>query len=137
MLGIAGRTADIVSINVNLNGGTAGPEVVPDATPARTREKVEWVRQAAGDRFDEIELNCLVGFVLQTDDRQSIIDAMAPAMGLDPADALHVPLALDRHHRADGRGAALEARELRAVLLLVRELVVGGIGGLVGRLAGT
>src|ERR1039458_7473920 len=82
VLSIAGRLADIVSINVNLKGGTAGPEVVPDATPAKTREKVEWVRQAAGARFEEIELNCLIGFVLQTDDRQSIIDAMAPAMGL-------------------------------------------------------
>jgi probable F420-dependent oxidoreductase len=94
VLGIAGRMADIVSINVNLRGGTAGPEVASDATPAQTHKKIEWVRQAAGDRFDQLELNTLVGFVLETDDRQSIVDAMAPAIGIDPADALHVPLAL-------------------------------------------
>ena len=94
VLGIAARTADIVSINVNLRGGTAGPEVASDATPAQTRKKIGWVREAAGDRFDQIELNTLIGFVLETDDRQSIVDAMAPAIGIDPADALHVPLAL-------------------------------------------
>jgi probable F420-dependent oxidoreductase len=94
VLGIAGRYAEIVSINVNLRGGTAGPEVASDATPAQTRQKIEWVRQAAGDRFDQLELNTLIGFVLETDDRKSIVDAMAPAIGIDPGDALHVPLAL-------------------------------------------
>jgi hypothetical protein len=29
-----------------------------------------------------------------TDDRKSVIDAMAPALGIDPTDALHIPLAL-------------------------------------------
>jgi hypothetical protein len=29
-----------------------------------------------------------------TDDRQKIVDAMAPTFGIDPSDALHVPLAL-------------------------------------------
>jgi hypothetical protein len=29
-----------------------------------------------------------------TDDRQAVIDAMAPTVGIDPDDALHIPLAL-------------------------------------------
>jgi probable F420-dependent oxidoreductase len=94
VLGIAARLAEIVSINVNLRSGVAGPEAAANATPAATREKIGWVREAAGERFDEIELNTLIGFVLVTDDRQSVIDAMAPALGIDPADALHIPLAL-------------------------------------------
>jgi probable F420-dependent oxidoreductase len=94
VLGIAARHAEIVSINVDLRAGTAGPESAANATPDATREKIGWVKEAAGDRFDEIELNTLIGFVMVTDDRQSIIDAMAPALGLDPADALHIPLAL-------------------------------------------
>ena len=126
VLRFAGRVADIVSINVNLKGGTAGPEVVPDATPARTREKVEWVRQAAGDRFDKLELNCLIGFVLQTDDRRSIVDSMAPALGLDPSEALHVPLALVGTIDEMEEELYVEARELRIVVLLLRELVLGG-----------
>jgi probable F420-dependent oxidoreductase len=94
VLGIAARQAEIVSINVDLRGGTAGPEAASNATPEATRQKIAWVREAAGDRFDEIELNTLIGFVMVTDDRQSVVDAMAPALGIDPADALHIPLAL-------------------------------------------
>jgi probable F420-dependent oxidoreductase len=94
VLGIAARRAEIVSINVNLRSGTAGPESAANATPDATREKIGWVKEAAGARFDDIELNGLIGFVMVTDDRQSVIDAMAPALGIDPTDALHIPLAL-------------------------------------------
>ncbi len=94
VLRIAARQADIVSINVDLRAGTAGPEAAPNAAPDATRQKVQWVREAAGDRFDQLELNTLIGFALITDDRQKIIDAMAPTFGLDPDDAVHVPLAL-------------------------------------------
>ncbi len=94
VLGIAGRRAEIVSINVDLRSGTAGPEAASNATPEATRRKIGWVREAAGERFDEIELNTLIGFVMVTDDRQSVVDAMAPALGIEPDDALHIPLAL-------------------------------------------
>ncbi len=94
VLATAGRLAEIVSINVNLKAGTAGPESAANATPDATREKIGWVKEAAGARFDEIELNTLIGFVMVTDDRQSVVDAMAPALGIDPTDALHIPLAL-------------------------------------------
>jgi probable F420-dependent oxidoreductase len=94
VLGIAARKADIVSINVNLKGGTATPDVAVNATPAKTLQKIEWVREAAGEKFDQLELNCLVGFAMVTDDRESVINSMAPAFGLDPEDAHHVPLAL-------------------------------------------
>ena len=94
VLGIAGRLADIVSINVNLAAGTAGPESAHNATPEATRQKIGWVKEAAGVRFDDIELNTLIGFVMVTDDAQSVIRAMAPALGIDPADARHIPLAL-------------------------------------------
>jgi probable F420-dependent oxidoreductase len=94
VLGIAGRWADIVSINVDLRAGLGGVESAPNASPEATRAKVGWVRDAAGDRFDDIELNCLIGFAMITDDAQKIIDAMAPTFGIDPAEARHVPLAL-------------------------------------------
>jgi probable F420-dependent oxidoreductase len=65
-LSIAGREADIVTIN---------PRVLPDgnnvdmqdATSAATFQKIEWIREAAGDRFDEIELSILVLEVVRTD----------------------------------------------------------------------
>lgn len=94
VLAFAARNADIVSINVNLAGGTGGPETAPDATPQRTRQKVAWVEKAAGERFGDLELNALIGFVLVTEDAAGMAAAMAPHFGIDPDDALHVPLAL-------------------------------------------
>ena len=94
VLSFAARMADIVSVNVNLREGTGGPETASDATPARTREKVGWVKEAAGRRFDDLELNSLIGFVMITDGASDVAEAMAPHFGISPADALHVPLAL-------------------------------------------
>ena len=94
VLRIAARQADIVSINPNLKEGLGGAETAPDLTPARTSQKVGWVREAAGDRFDDIELNALVGFAMVTDSASSIAEAMAPAFGIPPADCLHVPVCL-------------------------------------------
>ena len=94
MLTLAGREADIVSINVDLREGLGGPETAPNGTPERTRQKVAWVKEAAGARFDDIELNALIGFVHITDDRTSLLEAMAPAFGVGPDEALHAPLAL-------------------------------------------
>jgi probable F420-dependent oxidoreductase len=94
VLSFAGRHADIVSINVNLAAGTGGAETAPNATPERTREKIAWVKEAAGDRFDELELNALIGFVMVTDDGAGVAEAMAPHFGIGPDEALHIPLAL-------------------------------------------
>jgi probable F420-dependent oxidoreductase len=94
VLSIAARHADIVSINIDLRAGAAGPESAPNASPAATRRKVGWVREAAGARFEDIELNTLIGFVILTEDAQKVADSMAPSFGIDPKDALHVPLAL-------------------------------------------
>jgi probable F420-dependent oxidoreductase len=94
MLTIAARHADIVSINVNLRAGTGGPEVAPNASPESTRRKVAWVKEAAGSRFADIELNTLIGFAVITDDAKQMAEALAPAFGIAPEDARHVPLAL-------------------------------------------
>jgi probable F420-dependent oxidoreductase len=94
VLAIAGREADIVSINPNLRDGLGGAETAPNIVPEMTSRKVGWVREAAGARFDEIELHVLIGFCMFTDDPMSIASAMAPSFGIDAADALHVPVAL-------------------------------------------
>ena len=94
VLSFAARHADIVSINANLREGTGGVETAADMTPDRTRRKLAWVKEAAGDRFDDLELNALIGFAIVTDDAAGLAAQMAPAFGIDPADALHVPVAL-------------------------------------------
>lgn len=93
-LRLAGQLADIVGINPNLSAGAITPDVGTDATAERYREKISWVREAAGSRFDEIELQVRAFFVIVTDDRQGTADALAGGVGLTADEALASPLGL-------------------------------------------
>jgi probable F420-dependent oxidoreductase len=60
MLSIAGREADIVGILPRaLPDGTISDDL-QERSPAAIAQKVEWVRQAAGDRFEQVELSAIV-----------------------------------------------------------------------------
>jgi probable F420-dependent oxidoreductase len=59
VLGLAAREADIVGLAPRLMAGdqrTPRPDV-RSLTLAAAEEKISWVREAAGDRFDDLELN--------------------------------------------------------------------------------
>lgn len=94
MLSIAAREADIVGINPNLKSGRLDATTAADTAPDRFDQKFAWVREAAGDRFDDIELNCLVFAVMVTDDAQGTGEMLAGLFGVDPAVVHDVPLAL-------------------------------------------
>lgn len=94
VLTLAAREADIVGINVNLAGGTIDAGVGPNATVDATDEKIGWIRDAAGDRFDDLELQVRVHVAAVTDDRHGLAAAMGPALGLSPEAALASPHAL-------------------------------------------
>jgi probable F420-dependent oxidoreductase len=92
VLSFAARHADIVGVNANLRAGYVGPEVAATVTADRFDERVGWIRDAAGDRFDQLELQVLTVVAAITDDRQGMAELMAPAFGLEPAAALEVPM---------------------------------------------
>jgi len=94
VLRLAAREADIVAINVNLKGGVMDASAYADGTPDRTDQKLGWIREAAGDRFSDLELQARVHLVLLTDDRASVIEEMAPAFGFTPAEAAATPHAM-------------------------------------------
>ena len=94
VLGIAAREADIVGVNPNLSAGYVGPEVAQSARPDRYRERIQWVREAAGDRFDDIELQVLTFFVQIVPNREEVAAGMAPMFGVEADEALEIPLAL-------------------------------------------
>lgn len=78
-LSLAGREADIVGLHVRVNDdGTVGAS---ERTDEALTQKIEWVRQAAGERFPAIELNILIGGVIVTDDRQQAAEERARAVG--------------------------------------------------------
>ncbi|MEM7273029.1 MAG: LLM class F420-dependent oxidoreductase [Actinomycetota bacterium] len=93
-LRLAGQHADIVGINPNLAAGAITPEIGSDATAERYEEKLSWVREGAGERFEDIELQVRTFFVIVTDDRAGTVEALAPGVGLTPEQALASPLAL-------------------------------------------
>lgn len=94
MLRLAAQQADIVAINVNLNAGVIDERTFPDGTPDSTDRKVAWIRDAAGDRFDDLELHVRVHLAVVTEDRAAVIDALAPGFGLTPEEAAATPHAL-------------------------------------------
>ncbi len=95
ILALAAREAAIVGINANLRRGEAvNDDAARSMTPAATDEKVARLREAAGDRFDDLELQSFVGFTHFTDDRQMLAEAMAPAFGVSPDEALGTPVVL-------------------------------------------
>src|SRR5687767_9939717 len=94
VLSVAAREADIIGVNPNLNAGYVGPEVAASSKGDLYRERIQWIREAAGDRFDDLELQCLTFMVQFTDDRQQAYENLAPMFGLTPQEAMDVPIAL-------------------------------------------
>jgi len=91
MLQIAAREADIVNVNFDLRAGRASRATARTGTADATDEKLGWIRDAAGDRFDQLELSAYVFFASVTDDASSVAGAMAGGMGMEPPDVLEVP----------------------------------------------
>ena len=92
ILSLAAREADTVSLN---------PRALPDGTldqtdtsAAAVARKIDWVRAAAGERFDRLELNIGVTGVAITDDRRGAAQEFAARSGGDEERALDSPFML-------------------------------------------
>ncbi|MFN7149059.1 MAG: TIGR03621 family F420-dependent LLM class oxidoreductase [Microthrixaceae bacterium] len=94
VLALAGRHADIVGLNPTLTAGVIDANAGPSATAEATEAKIAIVREAAGDRFDQIELQARIHLAIVSDDRQSMFDLFADGFGLTPDQARHSPHAL-------------------------------------------
>ncbi len=68
MLSLAGREATIVCINPMARADGSQFDM-QDATAEATAQKIAWLREAADERFDELELANLVFEVVVTDDQ--------------------------------------------------------------------
>jgi probable F420-dependent oxidoreductase len=94
MLTLAAQQADIIGINVSLAAGKIDETAGPNATGEATEEKIRWIAEAAGDRYDDLELQTRVHLAVVTDDREAFAEMVAPALGLTGAQALESPHAL-------------------------------------------
>jgi probable F420-dependent oxidoreductase len=98
LLSIAAREATIVGFTPTFRTDGSGTDYT-DATPAALEQKITWVRQAAGERFDQLELNILVGQVFTTEEREQaalfIASTLAPGVtGITPELMLSIPYLL-------------------------------------------
>lgn len=75
-LTLAAREASIVGLVPRARRDGSGLDLT-DLSDAATREKLEWIRAAAGDRFDSLELNALVQAVAVAERRTAAADDLA------------------------------------------------------------
>ena len=90
VLSIAGREADIVSLNFDNSSGRLAAEAFGSATAERTDEKIGWIRDAAGPRWPDIELE-VGAYVTVVGDHPDLAANMAPMFGLTPEQVIDHP----------------------------------------------
>ena len=91
ILTIAGREADIVSLNFNNRAGVLGPDGMMSGLAEQTAKKIGWIKDGAGDRFEALELEIGAYLTVVTDHQQPTAAAIAEPMGLSVEDLLAGP----------------------------------------------
>jgi probable F420-dependent oxidoreductase len=84
VLSIAAREAHIVGINPSIHSGHVDAAAAQNGAAGETDKKIAWVREAAGDRYADLEINLLQFAGIVTDDRKGTAEMMAPLFGLPP-----------------------------------------------------
>jgi probable F420-dependent oxidoreductase len=94
VLKFAGAHADIVGLNASIHSGEVDTAAAHDAMPSRIDEKSAWLREGAGDRYDQIEINAWLAAAEVTDDTAGVAEVMGQLFSADPKDVLASPLTL-------------------------------------------
>ncbi|HUR22743.1 MAG TPA: hypothetical protein VMZ73_02620 [Acidimicrobiales bacterium] len=110
---LAVREAEIVSVNFDLSPGAIGTHFGATATAGATAENVGWLREAAGDRFSDVELSHTAYLSTVNDDRDAVAAGPGSGFGLDRDQVLAMPnfvmgtvaqIADELERRRDGLG---------------------------------
>jgi len=91
MLGVAAREADIVNVNFDLRAGRISKSLVRTGLADATDEKIAWIKRAARERLDGIELSVTVFLCNVTDDREAVADMIGGGFGATARDVLEMP----------------------------------------------
>ena len=136
VLRLAGREADIVSLNFNNRAGIIGPDGVQMSTEEETRRKLRWIREGAGERFDDLEIEIGAYFTFVVDDPSPVLAGFAQMFGVDEAEMARHP-----HMLAGGVDAICDELERRREEFGISYFTVGAdtmdaFAPVVARLAG-
>jgi len=91
ILSLAAQKADIVGINPKIVARSINPKSMATAAADVVDQKLAWVKAAAGDRFDDLELQMQVFVTAVTDDPAPIAENLSKAFGLPPEVVLQAP----------------------------------------------
>lgn len=84
LLTLAAQQADIVGINPTIVGRSINPRSMSTVAADVVDEKIGFVRDAAGDRFGDIELQLQIFATVVTDQPDAVVGQLATAFGLPP-----------------------------------------------------
>ncbi|QBD82920.1 TIGR03621 family F420-dependent LLM class oxidoreductase [Ktedonosporobacter rubrisoli] len=90
ILSLAARKANIVGIIPKALSDGSGLDFT-DSTQAATMQKIEWIRQAAENRFDDLELNILAFQVTVTDDYSQVVQQMSKRFSVKEEEVSDIP----------------------------------------------
>jgi probable F420-dependent oxidoreductase len=137
VLTLAGRYADIASIVPSLAAGVIGAEVAAESVVEKYSDRVEWVRQAAAGRADEIEMQCWTAAVQVGPNGDELIDQLAPAFGLTPDQLRAAPIALIGTVKEIVETLRERRESLGFSYIVVHEAEMEALGPVIAELAGT
>jgi alkanesulfonate monooxygenase SsuD/methylene tetrahydromethanopterin reductase-like flavin-dependent oxidoreductase (luciferase family) len=137
VLALAGEFADIVSIVPSLNAGHVGAEVAAESVVEKYTDRVRGVREAAGERAGDLELQCWTVAVQVVPNAAEVIASLAPLFDLTPEQLRSAPLALIGS--AEEITELLRARrvELGFSYIVVHEAEMDALAPVIAELAGT
>jgi len=137
ILGIAGREADIVGVNPSLAAGYIGPEVLATTTAGYYHQRIEWIRAAAGVRFDQLELQVLTFLVRVVPDRDEAVAGLAARLSVTPEQIEGSPVALIGTVDQITETLLRRREEFGFSYVVVHEAAMEALAPVVAALAGT
>lgn len=137
VLTIAAQMADTIGVNPNLAAGVVGPEVAKTALGEIYRERVQWIKDAAGDRFDSLDLQVLTFMTAIVPNRDEMIANIAPMFDISPELANDIPLLMIGTEDEIVEQLQKRREELGFNDIVVQGDVMDAFAPIVARLAGT
>jgi hypothetical protein len=80
-----------VSLNYDNRSGLLGVDGFQRSSQEAARHKIEWIREGAGDRIDELEIEIGAYFTVITNDSASVAEQMSAMFGVAPIDVMAHP----------------------------------------------
>ena len=137
ILTLAGQYAQTVSVVPSLRAGYVGPEVAAETVLERYTERIRWVRDAAGDRAGDIELQCWTATVQVVPNAEETLASLAPLFDLTPEQLREAPVALIGTADAIVETLRKRREELGFSYIVVHEAEMDALAPVIAELAGT